>query len=331
MNYFEHHIGDYDEATSHLSACEDGIYHRLIRKYYAKEKPLPADVRKVQRLARCRDDAERQAVIDVLDEFFELREDGYHQKTCDEKLAEYKLGEPERVIKKANESNRTTRHRLERSRLFQVIVAAGQHAKWNAPIDELRTLVASIEAQESASATAGDREQSRAATESVMSPATAPVTLVTATNPQTPTSNTEEISNPSGSRAPDQDLAGTPAKGRVPVCPYEQIVEAYHANLPSLPKVLMRDGPTWTGRQKAMKTFWEWVLSSHKSDGTRRAETAAEAIEWVTAYFVRASDNDFVMGRERPGQGHENWRADLDYLLSPKGQKQVIEKTRVAA
>ena len=44
MNYFEHHIGDYDEATSHLTAREDGIYSRLIRKYYAKERPLPADV-----------------------------------------------------------------------------------------------------------------------------------------------------------------------------------------------------------------------------------------------------------------------------------------------
>lgn len=80
-----------------------------------------------------------------------------------------------------------------------------------------------------------------------------------------------------------------------------------------------------------MRSFWGWVLSSRKSDGTPRAETADQALEWIGRYFGRARENDFVMRRSAPGQGHENWRADLDYLLSPKGMKQVIEKTEVAA
>ena len=50
MNYYEHHIGDYAEATAHLTFVEDAAYSRLIRKYYAAEKPMPADLKAVQRL-----------------------------------------------------------------------------------------------------------------------------------------------------------------------------------------------------------------------------------------------------------------------------------------
>jgi uncharacterized protein YdaU (DUF1376 family) len=89
LNYFEHHIGDYDEATAHLSACEDGIYSRLIRKYMATEKPLVNDVKALQRLVRARTREERDAVQIILDEFFELREDGWHQHRCDETIARY--------------------------------------------------------------------------------------------------------------------------------------------------------------------------------------------------------------------------------------------------
>lgn len=32
MNYYEHHIGDYDQATAHLTACEDGIYGLTARR-----------------------------------------------------------------------------------------------------------------------------------------------------------------------------------------------------------------------------------------------------------------------------------------------------------
>ena len=100
MNYYEHHIGDYDKNTSHLTACEDGIYSRLIRRYYDKEKPLPADVDQVKRLARARDKLERAAVDTILEEFFTLEADGWHHKVCDAVIAAYLAGEPEREAKK---------------------------------------------------------------------------------------------------------------------------------------------------------------------------------------------------------------------------------------
>ena len=62
MNYFQHHIGDYAEATAHLTFVEDAAYSRMIRKYYATEKPMPVDVKAVQRLIGARTKEEREAV-----------------------------------------------------------------------------------------------------------------------------------------------------------------------------------------------------------------------------------------------------------------------------
>lgn len=90
MNYYEHHIGDYAQATAHLSYVEDAAYSRLIRKYYAEEKPLPADIKAVQRLVGARTKEERQAVADMLGEFFELESDGWHNKRCDAEIARYR-------------------------------------------------------------------------------------------------------------------------------------------------------------------------------------------------------------------------------------------------
>ena len=86
MNFYKHHIGDYDQATRHLSFVEDAAYCRLIRKYYADEGPLPKDLKKVQKLIAARTKEEKSAVETVLEEFFTLEEDGWHQKRCDEEL-----------------------------------------------------------------------------------------------------------------------------------------------------------------------------------------------------------------------------------------------------
>lgn len=183
MNYYEHHIGDYDEATAHLTACEDGIYARMIRKYYATEAPLVADLEKLKKLVRARTPEERQAVDDILDEFFELREDGWHQETCDERVTAFQVGQPQRDLKRINAENRTHRHREERAKLFEIITKAGQHAEWNMPMGPLRALAASISGIKQAEIGA---PVTRAATSESNGTATAPATPVTATNTRVP-------------------------------------------------------------------------------------------------------------------------------------------------
>jgi uncharacterized protein YdaU (DUF1376 family) len=91
VNYYEHHLGDWAQATAHLSFVEDAAYSRLIRKYYSDERPLPADIGTLQRLVGARTREERQAVETVLREFFALGEDGWRNKRCDEELARFQL------------------------------------------------------------------------------------------------------------------------------------------------------------------------------------------------------------------------------------------------
>ena len=89
MNYYEHHIGDYARATAHLSMLEDCAYTRLLRWYYADERPIPADFKVVCRVLRATTKPERDAVQTVLSEFFVLEDDGYHQKRTDDEIARY--------------------------------------------------------------------------------------------------------------------------------------------------------------------------------------------------------------------------------------------------
>lgn len=175
MNYFEHHIGDYAEATAHLTFVEDAAYSRMIRKYYATEKPLPADVKAVQRLVGARTKEEREAVATVLEEFFILADDGWHNARCDAEIARFRDGEPEREAKKANEDNRLKRHREERARLFKVLTDNGLHAPWNIAMAELRAMVKAL-------------PDTGVDTPVPPLPATAPATPATAT--QTPDTNT---------------------------------------------------------------------------------------------------------------------------------------------
>lgn len=84
-------------------------------------------------------------------------------------------------------------------------------------------------------------------------------------------------------------------------------------------------------RNKAIRNFWVWVLTSKKSDGSPRATNAGEAITWIREYFARAAENDFIAGRVERSEKHRNWSAGIDYLLTDAGKLQVIERTRVAA
>lgn len=139
MNYYEHHLGDWAAATGHLTWDEDMAYTRLLRAYYHAEKPIPDGQQ--YRLAKASTPAQRRAVDQVLAEFFYLEDGAYRQKRADAEIAKFHAGEPEREAKKANEEARMKRHREERSRLFQALSEAGQHAPWNVGMNELRELV----------------------------------------------------------------------------------------------------------------------------------------------------------------------------------------------
>ena len=108
-----------------------------------------------------------------------------------------------------------------------------------------------------------------------------------------------------------QEPSGTslsrPARAKFPNCPHDLIVQSYHDVLPELPRVKLMDSK---GRKTKIADFWKWALTSTRTNGTRRATTAEEALTWVKAYFERARSNDFIMGRTQRSAGHEGWRCD---------------------
>ena len=91
MNYYNFHIGDFNNATRHLTRSERSIYRDLIDMYYDKEQAI--DASNFDLLARrllCRSDEEKVDLQFVLDEFFKLENDGlYHLSRCDEEIAAY--------------------------------------------------------------------------------------------------------------------------------------------------------------------------------------------------------------------------------------------------
>ena len=89
MFYFKFHIGDYRRETSHLTLLEHGVYMSLMSTYYASEQPLPKDERQLLRLAGARTEEEKQAVIDVVNEFFIPTETHWVHSRIDFELREY--------------------------------------------------------------------------------------------------------------------------------------------------------------------------------------------------------------------------------------------------
>jgi uncharacterized protein YdaU (DUF1376 family) len=84
MNYFSLHLGDYSKDTEHLSFAEHGAYFKLMRIYYTKEVPIPAD--QAIRLTGAKSRSEIAAVNSVLQEFFIKDGECWRHKRCDAEI-----------------------------------------------------------------------------------------------------------------------------------------------------------------------------------------------------------------------------------------------------
>lgn len=86
MNFYPFHIGDYISHTSHLTDEEDLAYRRMIDLYYMTEAPFPNDAAWIARRVR----TNPAIVLTLLNEFFELEDDGFwHSSRADKEIAKY--------------------------------------------------------------------------------------------------------------------------------------------------------------------------------------------------------------------------------------------------
>lgn len=117
MHYYKRHIGDYAKKAGHLSPLEHGVYNLIIDSYYDREQA--PTLLEATRWARARTEDEKIAVQTVLEEFFILDGDRYHQKRITEELASYHgKAETNRAIavqreeqKRARKSNDSSQER----------------------------------------------------------------------------------------------------------------------------------------------------------------------------------------------------------------------------
>ena len=105
MHYYQFNIGDYTSSTQHLEPMEDLAYRRMLDLYYQKESPLPKDIQQIARLIRMRTHCE--CIEIVLQEFFELTDEGYRNKGADKVLSKtYAKSEAARKSAKARWSKK---------------------------------------------------------------------------------------------------------------------------------------------------------------------------------------------------------------------------------
>jgi len=91
VNHYPHHIGDFNNATRHLTVVERAFYRELIELYYTTEKPLPADdFEWIARRCLAKSDDEKATLKAVLGEFFKLEDGAYRHTRCDAELHIYK-------------------------------------------------------------------------------------------------------------------------------------------------------------------------------------------------------------------------------------------------
>ena len=76
------YVGDYLADTSHLSAEAHGVYLLLLMRCWAKGS-IPADRMQCMSIAHAMHEQSRSIVDAIIDEFFVLQDDGYHNKRID--------------------------------------------------------------------------------------------------------------------------------------------------------------------------------------------------------------------------------------------------------
>lgn len=84
--WYSRYPGDYGRKTQHLSLAEHGAYSLLMDYAYSNNGVIPAIAVQVHRICRAFGADEQAACMSVLHEFFELRDDGWHNDRIDDEV-----------------------------------------------------------------------------------------------------------------------------------------------------------------------------------------------------------------------------------------------------
>ena len=89
MHYYQFHISDYRKDTGHLTPIEHYIYRTLIDWYYLDHEKIPKSIEVVTRRLGL-EQHNRENLLNILSDFFELTEDGYVHHRIEKDILNYK-------------------------------------------------------------------------------------------------------------------------------------------------------------------------------------------------------------------------------------------------
>lgn len=90
MNYYQHHIGDFDKKTRHLTRIERSVYRDLLELYYTIEGQICMSIPELCRKIIARTNEESTSVEQVLNEFFIKTPTGWFHERCEEEIDKFK-------------------------------------------------------------------------------------------------------------------------------------------------------------------------------------------------------------------------------------------------
>lgn len=163
MYFYNFNVNDFNASTRHLSHVERSLYRDLIDMYYSTEKPITTDLVKLERQLIVKSDDEKQALQNVLDDFFVVKklkgdvEPCYHNSRIDRELKNYKhskqstntttnvLQTPTNATTNATNDVQTTtdrqnKHREKVNNMVKLLKNKGIKANSRMKIDKLQAL-----------------------------------------------------------------------------------------------------------------------------------------------------------------------------------------------
>ena len=97
MHFYSFNINDFNASTRHLSHLERALYRDLIDMYYKNERPICDDFDNLCRTLIAKSDEEKQALQNVLNDFFVIKKlkgdkaPCWHHNRVDRELKKYKF------------------------------------------------------------------------------------------------------------------------------------------------------------------------------------------------------------------------------------------------
>lgn len=102
---------------------------------------------------------------------------------------------------------------------------------------------------------------------------------------------------------------------RIPNCPFDEIVKAYHDTCPTLPRLAVVSDT----RKKHIASRWKEVCG-------KEHYSLESGLEWFRDFFKVVANSAFLSGQGKPNrQTGRVWAADFDWLMLPTNFVKVVE------